>query len=701
MAPGLNLPPPTAGAPKGKQATVDDVEDHNIIVASTTDANSVPRFSSGNVILPPPDIRNIIAKTAEYIARLGKQFEERMRSEDKGGKLAFLDPQDPFHAYYQQTLEGFASAKDGLVDRLSEEAPNQQPGAVGDPAKGQVPVTDGAAQVEPFALEPERFLFSAELPSTTAVDLDVLKLTALFTATRGRSFASDILVKEGKSFQFEFLRPSHSLFPFFNRLVEQYRLVLDAPEEIRQKLPMDVGEPSGAQLDSRIGAGKGGLRTQLLAQVQVRAAWEQKVRDSKRRKENEEEALRAAFDEIDWQDFVIVQTVELTENDMHIDLPLPMSIRDVENMTLAQKKLASMIVETDQQPGTADDAMEMESGDEEGSDDRKAEDFIQVVKSTRAGDIKVRKNYQPKVLGQRQTAATASVGFTSCPVCGQQVPLNEMDEHVRIELLNPQFRDQRRDLEARQAQHKALQSGADPVNALRQYAGARTDIFGAEVDEQARAKREEEEQRLRRERERLAYDGHLASRTTVKDRAQKASMSDEAVRAREQAQRQAAQVPVIGPQISAPIETLEADASLKRSAEEPPADEPAAQRVAVDGKAPSHAGLPGTDSAIRLGQLIPESDWLSLHPESISLSLQLPDTKSVAMACDGRLISLQPMPPSTQISVLRDLVHSEILQSAIGASRIKFKISGKATTLKQSFAHWNLKDGSVVDLTIK
>src|SRR5438045_1219559 len=52
--------------------------------------------------------------------------------------------------------------------------------------------------------------------------------------------------------------------------------------------------------------------------------------------------LIVAYDSIDWHDFVIVETVEFTEADETIDLPPPMSIMELENMTLAQKKMASV-----------------------------------------------------------------------------------------------------------------------------------------------------------------------------------------------------------------------------------------------------------------------------------------------------------------------------------------------------------------------
>lgn len=57
-------------------------------------------------------------------------------------------------------------------------------------------------------------------------------------------------------------------------------------------------------------------------------------------------SLIVAFAEIDWHDYAIVQTIEFTVADANSELPPPMNVQEVENMTLAQKRMAAMIMET-------------------------------------------------------------------------------------------------------------------------------------------------------------------------------------------------------------------------------------------------------------------------------------------------------------------------------------------------------------------
>lgn len=73
---------------------------------------------------------------------------------------------------------------------------------------------------------PPEFEFIADPPSISAFDLDVVKLTAQFVARNGRQFLTQLMQKEQRNYQFDFLRPQHSLFNYFTKLVEQYTKVI-------------------------------------------------------------------------------------------------------------------------------------------------------------------------------------------------------------------------------------------------------------------------------------------------------------------------------------------------------------------------------------------------------------------------------------------------------------------------------------------
>ena len=110
--------------------------------------------------------------------------------------------------------------------------------------------------------------------------------------------------------------------------------------------------------------------------------------------------------------------------------------------------------------------------------------------------------------------------MTTCTVCGQQIPVDELQEHMRIELLDPRWKSQRDSLEMRKAQASELQRGANVEASLRSLARARVDIFGTEADEEARKREEAEQAAKRKEREKVVWDGHTASKDKILDKFQ-------------------------------------------------------------------------------------------------------------------------------------------------------------------------------------
>jgi splicing factor 3A subunit 1 len=121
--------------------------------------------------------------------------------------------------------------------------------------------------------------------------------------------------------------------------------------------------------------------------------------------------------------------------------------------------------------------------------------------------------------------------MTKCQICGQQIPTDEIDEHMRIELLDPKWKQQRDMLEARKAQASELQKGADVSAAFKHLARARVDIFGDEEDEAARERDQREQEALSKERAKNVWDGHTASKLSTLEKYQSSVNFDEQIAA--------------------------------------------------------------------------------------------------------------------------------------------------------------------------
>jgi splicing factor 3A subunit 1 len=111
-----------------------------------------------------------------------------------------------------------------------------------------------------------------------------MKLTALFTARRGRSFLASLSAREGRNYQFDFLRPTHSLFGYFNRLVEQYTKVLLPNKESLEQLKERAQE---------------GGRWRTLESARKHAKWERAKREKDKKREDDQEAERSEFSLLD------------------------------------------------------------------------------------------------------------------------------------------------------------------------------------------------------------------------------------------------------------------------------------------------------------------------------------------------------------------------------------------------------------------
>ncbi|KAF8448033.1 Pre-mRNA splicing factor PRP21 like protein-domain-containing protein [Boletus edulis BED1] len=483
-----------------------------------TDVNKEPRFASG-LILPPPEIK---CETALFVARSVNppQFEDKIRENQRQDpKFSFLNPADPYHAYYRHRMDRISAGEE-------VEVPQE---------KVMTGIEQAPVVQEDLGVEPPQPQFVMDMPSISPIDLDTMKLTALFTARRGRTFLAALSQREGRNYQFDFLRPNHSLFGYFNRLVEQYMKVLYPDKEILSYIHERAQD---------------GSQWKTLEQSKKHARWDRLKREKDKKRQDDQEAEKLAFAEIDWHDYAIVQTIEFTVADANSELPPPMSVQEVENMTLAQKRMAAMIMET-----TADDieahrarqaaaeaeaaaavggagipaadgedaAMEQsedEDDDAQQREQREEEERLRELERARAmqananaaGPMKIKSDYVPK-LGGKKTSA-----LTTCAICSQQIPVDELDEHMRIELLDPKWKSQRDALEARKVQASELLRGADVVSSLRDLARTRVDIFGAEADEERRKKEEEEERERRKEREKVVWDGHTATKVSTMDK---------------------------------------------------------------------------------------------------------------------------------------------------------------------------------------
>ncbi|RMZ81042.1 hypothetical protein DV738_g2449, partial [Chaetothyriales sp. CBS 135597] len=456
---------------------------------------AVPELPDGatkppeGIVLPPRDIRAIIEKTAGYVARNGPVFEDRIRDKEQGNpKFSFLAPGDAYAGFYQWRLSEVRSGRGTAVSagRTGENTPR--------PDKPKGPE------------RPPDFVFSARMPNISAQDLEVIKLTALHVARKGKSWMTALSQRESRNYQFDFLRSAHSLHPFFQRLVDQYMLLLQTGPEA-QKAEQARIQALQANVQDRFRA---------LTLAKKRAEYVKFEQSQKQKKEEAEEAERIAYAQIDWHDFVVVETVLFTDADDHAELPPPTTLGDLQSASLEQKAMMSLArpdmrieeaMPTDDMAGYAyNDPYQTYQTNTSAGDvpqapapasarpayapsqpepvgvapppsHSPAPAATSTTPATSAPPVpqgvpgkppmRIRQDYVPRAQQRAQRAQTAL-----CPNCGQQIPLAELDNHLRIELLDPEWKKQQAKATARSA---TTNLGGTDVAANLKRLRARTD----------------------------------------------------------------------------------------------------------------------------------------------------------------------------------------------------------------------------------
>ena len=408
------------------------------------DAFETARPPSG-VVIPPKELRALLEKTAEFTARRGPEFDERLVEQAANNpKLQFVLAGNPYRPYFEWRKSEILEGR-GL-----------------DVGAGGAPLP--AVNKKRGPPEPPEFEFSGRMPTISAVDLEVVKLTALFVATHGRAWMTELSQREAQNGQFNFLRPQHSLYNFFSRLVDQYRAISKGATD-------DGGRPQKRRMTEL----EHNVRDKyhVLERAKQRSEWVRYQEAQKVRKEEQEEAEKIAYAQVDWHDFVVVGTIEFTEADDRVDLPPPTSLNDLQSASLEQKAAFSAPVNmrleeampedfeflagnyppaqvpqhvqmppppmpyapSPQPPSSfspapytpqqASNPEEQARIAERQQEQARAQQMQAASRSQ--GPMRIRNDYVPRALQNRR----ANVQTVLCSICNQQIPSDEYDQHVK------------------------------------------------------------------------------------------------------------------------------------------------------------------------------------------------------------------------------------------------------------------------------
>lgn len=188
-------------------------------------------------------------------------------------------------------------------------------------------------------------------------------------------------------------------------------------------------------------------RMKVLDRCVHKLEWVRTEQERKDKEAAESDAERQALAQIDWHDFIVVETITLDD---------------------AEEEAAAAVAAAEAAEAKgSDDDMDMDEDSDDDDDEAKPE-------------IKVVEDYVP--LSSAQSAPAAAQLLT---VDGKAVSSAEANEHMRILLMNPKWREEtQRHLEKQKESSYA--AGTAIADSLRRFATKRADIFASSAEEEAR-----------------------------------------------------------------------------------------------------------------------------------------------------------------------------------------------------------------------
>ena len=323
----------------------------------------------------------------------------------------------------------------------------------------------------------------------TPVEVEVIKLTAKFVAlssdknsaadplNRSDNFLSALSLREWANPEFGFLQPRHANYAYFTALADAYRRFLpggDDFEAAKSKVRMDARKKRLADLiddetsDDSTPVNNHSTVHNCLEAAAYRAEYERDMAQRRRDAAEDSGGLGGAGI-IDWHDFVVVETIEFKIDEKVEAVAPPTSLR-LAALTQDLKAGGDQIESSakaggDSGESSGEDSMDMDDDDDNSDDGEK---------------LKVVQNYQPKVVSTQQITGSSSRTHIIDPISGKSIPIADMPEHMRIQLLDPKWAEEKKRFMEKQQETNFVQ-GEDIASNISRFASQRG-VAGGDMD---------------------------------------------------------------------------------------------------------------------------------------------------------------------------------------------------------------------------
>ena len=125
-------------------------------------------------------------------------------------------------------------------------------------------------------------------------------------ARNGQKFLIGLTQRESRNPQFDFLKPTHALFGYFTSLVDAYTKCLMPNKDEVEKLKKCINNMQ-----------------EVVDKAMTRFQWDEQEEANRVSREEEMKEEKEQMAQIDWHDFVTVETIEFTAEDDSLQLAAP------------------------------------------------------------------------------------------------------------------------------------------------------------------------------------------------------------------------------------------------------------------------------------------------------------------------------------------------------------------------------------------
>jgi len=516
---------------------------------------------------------------------------------------------------------------------------------------------------------PEIWVVERPQPMTALQD-DVIKLSAQFVARNGRSFQTGLMIREQKNPLFGFLQTYHPHHQYFKRLVQLYTRCLLPEKGTIEKLEQTVKDKPG-----------------IIKRLMQKVYYERAQKKTEEQKKKDEEAERNAMAMIDWHDFVVVKTIEYEDDEEPTTSGVIPEVEETSKITRETEKV--------------EDNMEI--------DDNVEED--ELVPS----NLRVRSDYVPRSQLPNYVPNPEDLKFKT-PL-GQNVTVGSIKEHIRSELIDPNAIEKKR-MEESNEYDSSLAGGIEVSENLRKIADKRTDIFG---DEELTEIGREIGEPKKKKSEKNTWDGHTGSVTNKPDTQEPPMKSNPKTGHIKPPPNMHYPPPPPGsfpggmmpPGMIPPPGSFPPHIMNPMGPPPPGSFPPMMPRMGSGGMMPPGfppmnlmrerpdppEGQPPSKKQKVDGRLEPEKDWLEKHPGTLLVVVQVPNMPDKPQwNLNGQLERIQVV-MSDKVTSLKEKVSEKLGGMPSNKQKLKSEIGFWKDN--KTLAYYNASNGMVLELGIK